>query len=84
MEFPMERKFGQDVEALPHPNDDRQARVAVLWCHGNCWSLTGYYSLEGSMSSLSASNLEGILPATLCCLLPKAAGPAVQGAQEGR
>ena len=23
MEFPMERKFGQDVEALPQPNDAR-------------------------------------------------------------
>lgn len=30
MEFPMERKFGQDVEALPQPNDARQASVAFL------------------------------------------------------
>ena len=37
MEFPMERKYGQDVEALPQPNDARSALsqgcgfVAVPW-----------------------------------------------------
>ena len=48
MEFPMERKFGQDVEALPQPNDARQASVVPSPVGG----LTGYNTSERKMSSL--------------------------------